>query len=243
MTENGHDPFANVDPLRDRHRRTIIEAPGVVEALADQNTALICVDFQYLDAARGYGIFADVAKSGVPLEAQTYYFDRLEQTVLPNVRRLQDTFRTKGLEVIHARIRSLTLDGRDRSPWHKRLGLHAPPGSKEAEFLPEVAPVDDEIVLDKTASGVFTSTNLGYVLRNLDIAGLYVTGVYTNECVSSTIRDASDLGFFVTLIEDGCATVTPDLHKNTIDTLKDRYGRVLSTDEAIQEIDRVVTAA
>jgi nicotinamidase-related amidase len=93
---------------------------------------------------------------GVPREAEEYYFNRLETQVLPNVRRLQDAFRAVGLEVIHTRIQSLTMDGRDRGPGHKRLGLHAAPGSKEAEFLEIVAPQGDEIVINKTASGVFT---------------------------------------------------------------------------------------
>jgi nicotinamidase-related amidase len=118
--------------------------------------------------------------------------------------------------------------------------LHAPPGSKEAEFLEEVAPMGDEIVINKTASGVFNATNLEYILRNLNITGLFVTGVYTNECVSTAIRDACDLGFYVTLVEDACATVTEELQKATVRTVKDRYARVLATDEAIKEIRVVV---
>ena len=118
--------------------------------------------------------------------------------------------------------------------------INAPPGSKESEFLEEVAPIGDEIIINKTASGVFNATNLEYILRNLNITGLFVTGVYTNECVSTAIRDACDLGFYVTLIEDGCATVTEELQNATIRTVKDRYARVLSTQEAIKEIRAVV---
>ena len=234
--------FLNVDPLKEAYRESFIEAPAVVESLEEHHTALLCIDLQYLDAAPGYGVFADAEKSGVPKEAQEYYFDRLDRTVLPNVRRLQDAFRARGLEVIHTRIQSLTHDGRDRSPGHKRLGLHAAPGSKEAEFMPQVAPVGDEIVINKTASGVFNSTNLEYILRNLGITGLFVVGVYSNECVSTAIRDACDLGFYVTLIQDGCATVTPTLQSATIQTMKDRYARVMTTEEAVREIQRVVKA-
>lgn len=232
--------FTNVDPLRDSYRDSLTDIPQVIESLAGHNTALLVIDLQYLDAAPGFGVFADIEQSGVPVEAQAYYFDRLKRHVLPNVARLQEAFRAKGLEVIHTRIQSLTVDGRDRGPGHKRLGLHAPPGSKEAEFLPEVAPQGDEIVINKTASGVFNSTNLEYILRNLGVTGLFVTGVYSNECVSTAIRDACDRGFYVTLIEDGCATVTPELQLATITTMKDRYARVLSTAEAIEEISRVV---
>jgi|SRR6056297_1733594 len=235
------EQFLDVDPLRDTYRKSITHSPAVTRSLATHHTAILCIDMQYLDAARGHGVFADVEASGVPPEAQEYYFDRLKYVVLPNVRRLQDAFRSRELEVIHTRIQSLTRDGRDRSAGHKRLGLHAPPSSKEAEFLEEVAPEGDEIVLNKTASGVFTSTNLEYLLRNLGITGLFVVGVYSNECVSTAIRDACDLGFYVTLISDGCATVTPDLQKATITTMKDRYARVLTTEEALAELVEVVT--
>ena len=90
--------------------------------------------------------------------------------------------------------------GRDRSKGHKRLEVHAAPGSAEACFLEEVAPVGDEIVINKTASGVFSSTNLNYVLNNLGISSVYVVGVYTNECVETTVRDACDLGYLVTMV-------------------------------------------
>jgi nicotinamidase-related amidase len=237
--ENKKDPYLNLDPLRDAYREKIAEAAGRTHSLERHNTALLCIDMQYLDAAPGYGVFADATSSGLPPESQAYYFDRLEKMVLPNVRRLQDTFRAHRLEVIHTRIQSLTQDGRDRGPGHKRLNLHAPPDSKEAEFLPEIAPHGDEIIINKTASGVFTSTNLEYVLRNLGVTGLFVVGVYSNECVSTAVRDACDLGFFVTLISDGIATVTPALQEATDTTMKDRYARLMTTNEALAEIQGV----
>ena len=238
-----HEEFLNVDPLRETYRESITEAPAVKRSLEQHNTALLVIDMQYLDAAPGHGVFADAEQSGVPIEAQEYYFTRLQESVIPNVSKLQHAFREKQLEVIHTRIQSLTRDGRDRSPGHKRLGLHAAPGSKDAEFLPEVAPVGDEIVISKTASGVFNATNLEYVLRNLGITGLFVVGVYSNECVSTAIRDACDLGFYVTLISDGCATVTPELQLATITTMKDRYARVLATEEALAEISTLEESA
>lgn len=227
------------DPLREAYRAGIIEPENLLAELRARDVALLVVDMQYLDAALGYGVFRDAAASGVPLASQKYYFDSLERIVLPNIARLQGTFRELGLEVIHTRIRSLTPDGRDRSPGHKRLGLHAAPGSKEAEFLPEVAPAPGEIVINKTASGVFSATNLEYVLRNLGIKALFVAGVYTNECVSTAIRDGSDLGFHMTLVQDACTTVTPDLQMATIRTLRDRYARVLRAGTAIREIRRL----
>jgi nicotinamidase-related amidase len=244
MTENNKqmeaENYQNIDPLKEAYRESITHAPAVRRSLELHKTALLCIDMQYLDAAPGYGVFADADASGVPHEAQEYYFNRLDEIVLPNVRRLQDAFREHELEVIHTRIQSLTMDGRDRSPGHKRLNLHAAPGSREADFIERVAPVENEIIINKTASGVFTSTNIQYILRNMEITGLFVVGVYSNECVSTAIRDACDLGFYVTLISDGCATVTPELQQATITTMKDRYARVLTTDEAVAEIRKIV---
>ncbi len=231
---------AHIDPLKETYHENIVDNPLVLKSLEAKDTALLVIDLQYLDAAEGHGVFADVNTSGVRPEDARYYFDQLKTRVIPNVERLQKAFRNHGMEVIHTRIQALTRDGRDRSAGHKRLGLLATPGSKEAEFLPEVAPVGDEIVINKTASGVFPTTNLYYVLRNMGINALFVAGVYTNECVSSTVRAACDVGFHVTMIDDCCTTVTPELHDFTVATLRDRYCRVIDTDQAIKEIDTYV---
>jgi len=224
------------DPLRTAYLENQVDKAEQLRALEARDVALLCIDMQYLDAVDGYGVFADPETSGVPLAGRRFYFSSLREWVLPNARTLQDAFRDVGLEVIHTRIRALTADGRDRSAAHKRLDLLAPPGSKEAEFVPEVAPQGDEIVIDKTASGVFSSTNLNYVLTNLGIRTLFVCGVYTNECVDTTVRQACDLGYLVTVVEDACTTVTPNLHDASIMTLRDRYARIVTTDQAVGEI-------
>lgn len=228
----------HIDPLRDVYFDSFVDTPEHREFMLAGRTALLCIDLQYLDAKPGFGVFSPDQSSGVEPEAQEFYFGRLESTVLPNVKRLQDAFRSRNLEVIHTRIQSLTRDGRDRGKGHKRLDLLAAPGSKEAEFLEEIAPdVDrDEIVINKTASGVFSSTNIHYVLKNLGIESLFVVGVYTNECVETTVRDACDLGYLVTVVEDCCTTVTPELHEASLATLRDRYARVIKTTEALAAV-------
>ncbi len=236
------DSVDHIDPLKDVYHEAFVENPAQRQFLAEGHAALLCIDLQYLDAARGHGVFRDAENSGIALEAHEYYFDRLQTLVLPNVRRLQDAFRTHRLEVIHTRIQSLTRNGRDRSKGHRRLGLLAAPGSKDAEFLEAVAPIPerDEIIINKTASGVFSSTNLHYVLNNLGIESLFVVGVYTNECVETTVRDACDLGYLVTVVEDCCATVTPELHEASLATLRDRYARIMCLDEATNTINRLI---
>lgn len=233
-----HELPEHTDPLKDAYHEAFVENPAQQEILYEGHTALLCIDLQYLDAARGHGVFREATQSGVPLEAQEYYFDRLDSTVLPKVHQLQMAFRNYGLEVIHTRIQALTRNGRDRSKGHRRLGLLAAPGTREADFLEQVAPdpEHDEIIINKTASGVFSSTNLHYVLKNLGIEALFVVGVYTNECVETTVRDACDLGYLVTVVEDCCATVTPELHTASLATLRDRYARILTFEEASQAI-------
>ena len=228
------------DPLKRRYHESFIANRAHTPILEERHTALLCIDMQYLDAAEGHGVFRDMESSGVPAEAQAYYFKSLKERVIPNIRRLQETFRKHQLEVIHTRIQSLTQNGRDRGKGHKRLNLLATPGSKEAEFLEEVAPQGDEIVINKTASGVFSATNLHYVLNNLDIEALFVVGVYTNECVETTVRDACDLGYLVTIVDDCCTTVTPELQNASLATLRDRYARIIDCEKAIDEIDRVI---
>ncbi len=229
----------HLDPLKEIYHDSLIEIPEHALDLKQHHTALLVIDVQYLDAAEGHGVFAPGAHETISADARRYYFDRLKSTTLPNIRRLQDAFRAAKLEVIHTRIQALTEDGRDRSRGHMRLKLLAAPGSKEAEFLPEVAPVGDEIVINKTASGVFSSTNLNYVLNNLGITSLFICGVYTNECVETTVRDACDLGYVTTIPEDACATVTPELHEASLATLRDRYARIRSTRAIIEEVVRV----
>ncbi len=233
-------PDDSHDPLKEYYRHIVDDqSKERLKIISHHGAALLIIDLQYLDAARGYGVFHDLTSSGIPEEQQKYYFDTLEERVIPNVQRLLKVFREKKMEVIHTRIQALTKDGRDRSNGHKRLDLLAAPGSKEAEFLPEVAPKEDEIIINKTASGVFSSTNLNYVLQNLQINELFVCGVYTNECVETTIRDACDLGYLVTLVEDACTTVTPELHQGAINSLRNRYAAVQSTDD-IENLFRVI---
>ena len=156
-------------------RHQPLPEPGF--SIAD--TALLVIDMQYGDAHRDFGHLRRMAERGDGAAIE-YYASRLETRVVPNIRRLLAAFRDAGLEVIHTHIQSLTPDGRDRSLQHKSLGIHHPPGSKEAQILDEVAPRTGEIVLSKTCGGVFNGTNLEYVLRNLEIRTLVIAGVVTS---------------------------------------------------------------
>ncbi|WP_018182949.1 cysteine hydrolase family protein [Kaistia granuli] len=197
-------------------------------------TALLNVDMQN-------GEFNDelLARSridGTPESKKRPFYERIADTLIPNQARLQDAARAAGIEVIFTVIESLTLDGRDRGLDHKISGLHWPKGSWEAKPIEAVGPRGDEIIIPKTASGIFNCTNIEYVLRNLGIEYLVIYGVVTDQCVESAIRDAADRGFLVTQVEDCCAADAPGNHEGSIEAMRGHYCRTRTTDELIAEI-------
>jgi nicotinamidase-related amidase len=110
-----------------------------------------------------------------------------------NIARLIERCRNEGYEIIYTKIKALTKDGRDKSKIHKDL-LDYSKGTKDTEIIEELKPLDDEIVLTKTCSGVFNGTNINQLLINLGIQNLIITGVVTNQCVDTAVRDAADRG-------------------------------------------------
>ncbi len=151
------------------------------------------------------------------------------------MQRLQAACRTAGIEVMYAVIESLTKDGRDRSLDYKITGFNVPRGSWDAKVIDAIAPGEDEIVIPKTSSSVFISTNIDYVLRNLGVRYLMISGVVTDQCVESAVRDACDLGYLVTLATDACATYSQERHDNTLGAIKG-YCRQRTTDQLVAEI-------
>jgi nicotinamidase-related amidase len=206
--------------------------PGPV--LKRDKTALLVIDMQYRSAHPDFGLCVKVREAGFK-EALEYYQGRLA-VIVRNIRRLQDAFRAAGMEVLHVRIQSMTADGRDRSPSHKKLGHAGDPTSRGAEILDELKPVGDELVFNKTAGSVFLSTNITYVLRNMGLQSLVVVGVVTTGCVHTAVTDAADLGFHVVLVEDGCAALVPEMHWNSVRILRDVYAKIMTTEEVIGRI-------
>jgi ureidoacrylate peracid hydrolase len=176
-----------------------------------QHAALLFIDIQNYNARSDGGEYAGMSEA--EREARYgFFFRTLRETALPNMRRLQLACRRAGIEVIYTVIENLTRDGRDRSLDYKISGLHVPRGSWDAKVLDAIAPEGDEIVIPKTSSSVFISTNIDYVLRNLGVRSLIVAGGLTDQCVDSAIRDACDLGYLVTAVTDACLTLSQERH-------------------------------
>jgi nicotinamidase-related amidase len=168
-------------------------------------------------------------------EGSDYFWDRVDDLVLPNARGLIGAARAAGVEVIYTVIEALTQDGRDRSIDHKRCNFLIPRGSPGAEVAPAIAPEGDEMVIPKTSSGIFNSTNIDYVLKNLAVERLVIFGVYSHQCVEGAVRDAADRGYLVTLVEDACAAKTAAQDKTTLEGMK-AFARVATTDKLLQEL-------
>ncbi len=202
-------------------------------SLHREETALLVVDMQYLDAHPDYGFCRQAREAGEDL---AYYESRLK-TATANLQKLLAAFREHRMEVIYTRIASLTQNGRDRSLAHKTVNIHAPPGSRESMILEEIAPLGDEIVFSKTVSSVFAGTNIDYVLRNIGIKTLVATGVLTSGCVNAAILDAFDRNYNIVLVEDACADLVEDFHKTTIDILR-VAAMTVGTHELIEKLPK-----
>ena len=148
---------------------------------------------------------------------------------------IQFECRKAGVEVMYTTIESLTLDGRDRSLDYKITGFNVPKGSWDGKVIDALSPNEDEIILPKTSSSVFVSTHIDYILRNLGVKQLIISGLITDQCVESAIRDACDLGYLVTQVSDACLTYSHDRHSNSLRAIKG-YCRQLTSLELIEEI-------
>ncbi|HEX5500826.1 MAG TPA: isochorismatase family cysteine hydrolase, partial [Thermomicrobiales bacterium] len=200
-------------------------APPPPLHISTANTALVVVDMQYFDAHPEWGEGRTAIELGVA-DRFDPYFAQIDD-IMPRIQDLLARFRAKEMEVIHLRVAEVTADSRDVG-WKQLVrGLVVPANSKEAEPLVEVAPVDDEIVVSKSSSGVFPVTNFDRLLRNMGITTLIMTGTSTGGCVESAVRDAVDLGYDVVVVADACACSTKPDHEQALARMEGGLTRIL----------------
>ena len=202
-----------------------------------KHAALLFIDVQNYTVRRDGGTYQGLSEAEID-ERHGYFFRMMRERAVPNMQRLQSACRQGGIEVIYTVIESLTRDGRDRSLDYKISGIHVPKGSPDGRVIDELAPAEDEIVLPKTSSSAFISTNMDYVLRNLGVRSLILAGILTDQCIDSALRDACDLGYLVTVATDACATHSAERHEWSLRNNRG-YCRQRTTAELVEEIERL----
>ena len=160
---------------------------------------------------------------------------QLRRTIQPN-QRLLAAWRAKGLVVMHTREghrpdlsclpRAKKIRGRspltigDQGP----MGRILVRGEAGHEIVPELSPQDDEAVIDKPGKGAFYATDLHTILQNRGIRQLIVTGVTTEVCVNTTVREANDRGYDCLVLEDCVGSYLPDMHAAGLKMITEQGG-------------------
>ena len=191
-----------------------------------RSTALLVIDIQntYLEPDED----PDEAARWQP------FYDRMNNIVIPNNAKLLDWARAEGIEVIFARIACQTEDGRDRSLSQKKPGFNyllLPKNREDSQVVPQLSPQGDEIVVTKTTDSALTGTNLRLMLRNIGITDVIVSGIFTDQCVSSSVRSLADESFGVVVVHDACAAATMALHEQELAIINMIYCHVVGMDD------------
>lgn len=206
--------------------------PPILQTLADRlapgHTALIIIDMQRDFCVQGFA----TSMAGRPLEAA--------RSIIPGLQKLRRAAREAGVLVIHVGFETYPHHMSDSGPWlaQRRRATYA--GDKIAvsrtegmEFIDELKPEEGELRVMKHRYSAFKGTDMDMLLRAHNILTVVPTGVSTNVCVESTLRDAFEYSYYVCIPADGCASWDMTLHAATLKTADARFGLVTTVDEII----------
>jgi len=162
------------------------------------------------------------------------FLERMNTIVIPNTARLLTLARARGIEVIFARIACLTEDGRDRSLSQKKPGFNyllLPKDRADSRIVDALSAEGDEITVLKTTDSALTGTNLRLILHNIGIRNVIVAGIFTDQCVSSTVRSLADESFSVVVVEDCCAAASKEHHEAELRVINMIYSHVVKLED------------
>ena len=200
-------------------------------------TALILIDMQKL--VRSEALLQEALDAGLPetevREALREYDQRVKRAV-KNAQRILEACRKKGYDIMHVKLGAQTSNPRHTAKINRKADFIVPMDAQEGKFFEEVKPAKGELVFPKTNGGAFTGTNLDFVLRNMDIESIIVTGFLTDQCVLATTIYGGDIGYDVLLVEDACTGTTKENHDAVIRFARDVFLKVKSTDELLRTL-------
>lgn len=206
--------------------------------------ALLVIDLQYATASWDRGLGA-LCVHRDEKDLVEWRLNRVDDLVIPNVRRLAEFCRRASVRVIYITSGSQTGDFADVA-WNMRnmaMAVGNAAGSPAHEIRQEVRPEPGDIVLNKTTQSAFSSSGIDAVLRALGVTYVICVGVSTNMCVEGTARDAAERSYRPVVVEDACSAARSEYHDNALITLRRLGVHVVTTRDLLAEMADGVTEA
>ena len=173
----------------------------------------------------------DFCSDGYYMDRAGYDVGRLRRPISPIQQVLAEARKTEMTIVFTRQYRPPGGRAVERDNSYPRISLKGEPGW---EIVPELSPMESEIVIDKIASSAFVSTDMNQLLKANEAETLVLCGNTIDVCVHSTLRSANDLGYKCITLSDCCGAVNDDLHHWSLESIKVEdgvFGKVMSSQE------------